>query len=90
MLARLTARLPAPRRRSSMSIGVSAQGSAASSRMTAVRVGLTLPSFQTEPDKVLVVARAAEDAGLDGVFLFDHLFRRRGDAFAGLPQCSRG
>ncbi|HEU5448415.1 MAG TPA: LLM class flavin-dependent oxidoreductase [Acidimicrobiia bacterium] len=45
-----------------------------------VRVGLTLPSFQSEPDKVLAVARAAEDAGLDGVFLFDHLFRRRGDA----------
>jgi alkanesulfonate monooxygenase SsuD/methylene tetrahydromethanopterin reductase-like flavin-dependent oxidoreductase (luciferase family) len=45
-----------------------------------VRIGLTLPSFQTEPEKVLAVARAAEDAGLDGVFLFDHLFRRRGDA----------
>jgi len=45
-----------------------------------VRVGLTLPSFQTDPEKVLAVARAAEDAGLDGVFLFDHLFRRRGDA----------
>ncbi|HEV8623774.1 MAG TPA: LLM class flavin-dependent oxidoreductase [Acidimicrobiia bacterium] len=49
--------------------------------MTAVvRVGLTLPSFQSEPDRVLAVARVAEDAGLDGVFLFDHLFRRRGDA----------
>jgi alkanesulfonate monooxygenase SsuD/methylene tetrahydromethanopterin reductase-like flavin-dependent oxidoreductase (luciferase family) len=45
-----------------------------------LRVGLTLPSFQSEPEKVLAVARAAEDAGLDGVFLFDHLFRRRGDA----------
>ena len=45
-----------------------------------VRVGLTLPSFQIEPEKVLVVARAAEDAGIDGVFLFDHLFRKRGDA----------
>jgi alkanesulfonate monooxygenase SsuD/methylene tetrahydromethanopterin reductase-like flavin-dependent oxidoreductase (luciferase family) len=45
-----------------------------------VRVGLTLPSFQSEPDRVLAVAREAEDAGLDGVFLFDHLFRRRGDA----------
>ena len=45
-----------------------------------VKVGLTLPSFQSEPDKVLAVARAAEHAGLDGVFLFDHLFRRRGDA----------
>jgi len=45
-----------------------------------VRVGLTLPSFQSEPDRVLAVAKAAEDAGIDGVFLFDHLFRRRGDA----------
>ncbi|MEW6476304.1 MAG: LLM class flavin-dependent oxidoreductase [Actinomycetota bacterium] len=44
------------------------------------RVGLTLPSFQSEPERVLEVARAAEDAGLDGVFLFDHLFRQRGDA----------
>lgn len=45
-----------------------------------VRVGLTLPSFQSDPERVLTVARAAEDAGLDGVFLFDHLFRQRGDA----------
>ncbi|HEV7536479.1 MAG TPA: LLM class flavin-dependent oxidoreductase [Acidimicrobiia bacterium] len=46
----------------------------------AVRIGLTLPSFQSEPERVLAVARAAEDAGLDGVFAFDHLFRQRGDA----------
>ena len=45
-----------------------------------VRIGITLPSFQSDPERVLTVARAAEDAGLDGVFLFDHLFRRRGDA----------
>lgn len=45
-----------------------------------VRFGLTLPSFQSDPERVLTVARAAEDAGLDGVFLFDHLFRQRGDA----------
>jgi alkanesulfonate monooxygenase SsuD/methylene tetrahydromethanopterin reductase-like flavin-dependent oxidoreductase (luciferase family) len=44
-----------------------------------VRVGLTLPSFQSDPERVLTVAAAAEDAGLDGVFLFDHLFRQRGD-----------
>jgi alkanesulfonate monooxygenase SsuD/methylene tetrahydromethanopterin reductase-like flavin-dependent oxidoreductase (luciferase family) len=44
------------------------------------RVGLTLPSFQSDPERVLAIARAAEDAGLDGVFLFDHLFRKRGDA----------
>ena len=45
-----------------------------------LRVGLTLPSFQSDPERVLAVARAAEDAGLDGVFAFDHLFRQRGDA----------
>jgi alkanesulfonate monooxygenase SsuD/methylene tetrahydromethanopterin reductase-like flavin-dependent oxidoreductase (luciferase family) len=49
--------------------------------MTAVvRVGLTLPSFQSDPERVVAVALAAEEAGLDGVFAFDHLFRRRGDA----------
>jgi alkanesulfonate monooxygenase SsuD/methylene tetrahydromethanopterin reductase-like flavin-dependent oxidoreductase (luciferase family) len=41
---------------------------------------LTLPSFQSDPERVLAVARAAEDAGIDGVFAFDHLFRQRGDA----------
>jgi alkanesulfonate monooxygenase SsuD/methylene tetrahydromethanopterin reductase-like flavin-dependent oxidoreductase (luciferase family) len=44
------------------------------------RLGLTLPSFQSDPERVLAVARVAEDAGLDGVFLFDHLFRQRADA----------
>lgn len=43
-------------------------------------MGLTLPSFQSDPGRVLEVAVAAEEAGLDGVFAFDHLFRRRGDA----------
>lgn len=40
-----------------------------------MKVGVTLPSFRTEPDAALVVARAAERAGLDGVFVYDHLFR---------------
>jgi len=52
-------------------------------RRAAVRVGLTLPSFQSDPERVLAVAEAAEEAGLDGVFAFDHLFRRRGDAEGG-------
>jgi alkanesulfonate monooxygenase SsuD/methylene tetrahydromethanopterin reductase-like flavin-dependent oxidoreductase (luciferase family) len=50
---------------------------------SAVRVGLTLPSFQSDPERVLAVAAAAEEAGLDGVFAFDHLFRARGDAVDG-------
>ena len=41
-----------------------------------MKIGLTLPSFVTDPDVPLVVARAAEAAGLDGVFVYDHLFRR--------------
>jgi alkanesulfonate monooxygenase SsuD/methylene tetrahydromethanopterin reductase-like flavin-dependent oxidoreductase (luciferase family) len=40
-----------------------------------VKVGLTLPSFVTDPTEMVTVARAAESAGLDGVFVFDHLFR---------------
>jgi 5,10-methylenetetrahydromethanopterin reductase len=39
------------------------------------RLGLTLPSFQEDPEVLIAVARAAEEGGLDGVFAFDHLFR---------------
>ncbi|HEX5614634.1 MAG TPA: LLM class flavin-dependent oxidoreductase [Acidimicrobiia bacterium] len=46
-----------------------------------IRVGITLPSFRDDPDPTIAIARAADDAGLDGVFLFDHIFRaaRTGD-----------
>jgi alkanesulfonate monooxygenase SsuD/methylene tetrahydromethanopterin reductase-like flavin-dependent oxidoreductase (luciferase family) len=40
-----------------------------------LKIGLTLPSFVDDPAIPLAVARAAEDAGLDGVFVYDHLFR---------------
>jgi alkanesulfonate monooxygenase SsuD/methylene tetrahydromethanopterin reductase-like flavin-dependent oxidoreductase (luciferase family) len=40
-----------------------------------VRMGLTLPSFVDDPEVPIAVARAAEDAGLDAVFVFDHLWR---------------
>src|SRR3954467_6637254 len=40
-----------------------------------VRVGLTLPSFVEDPEIPIAVARAAEAAGLDGVFVYDHLWR---------------
>jgi len=43
------------------------------------RVGLALPSFVDDPEVPLEVARAAEEAGLDGVFVYDHLFRRARD-----------
>ncbi len=41
-----------------------------------MKLGITLPSFRDSPDPALAVARAAEAAGLDGVFAYDHLFRR--------------
>jgi alkanesulfonate monooxygenase SsuD/methylene tetrahydromethanopterin reductase-like flavin-dependent oxidoreductase (luciferase family) len=44
-----------------------------------VRLGLTLPSFVDDPAVPLAVARAADEAGLDGVFVYDHLFRRAAD-----------
>lgn len=40
-----------------------------------MKLGVTLPSFVEDPEIPLAVARAAEEAGLDGVFVFDHLFR---------------
>ena len=45
-----------------------------------MKLGLTLPSFRHDPGPVLAVARAADAAGIDGVFAYDHLFRMRGDA----------
>jgi len=45
------------------------------SRTRRVRVGLTLPSFVDDPDIPIAVAHAAEEAGLDAVFVFDHLWR---------------
>jgi alkanesulfonate monooxygenase SsuD/methylene tetrahydromethanopterin reductase-like flavin-dependent oxidoreductase (luciferase family) len=38
-------------------------------------VGITLPSFVDDPEVPIAVARAAEDAGIDAVFVFDHVFR---------------
>jgi len=40
-----------------------------------VRIGITLPGFVDDPEVVVAAARAAEGAGLDGVFAWDHLFR---------------
>src|SRR5882762_8948026 len=44
-----------------------------------VRIGLNLPSFRRDPEPVFLVAAAAEAAGLDGVFAYDHLFRTAAD-----------
>jgi len=39
-----------------------------------VRVGITLPQFRDDAEAALGTAGAAERAGLDGVFVFDHLW----------------
>jgi len=44
-----------------------------------VKLGLTLPSFVPDPSVALAVAHAAESAGVDGVFVYDHLFRSARD-----------
>jgi alkanesulfonate monooxygenase SsuD/methylene tetrahydromethanopterin reductase-like flavin-dependent oxidoreductase (luciferase family) len=40
-----------------------------------VKLAITLPSFRESPEPAIDVARAAEAAGLDAAFVFDHLFR---------------
>jgi alkanesulfonate monooxygenase SsuD/methylene tetrahydromethanopterin reductase-like flavin-dependent oxidoreductase (luciferase family) len=40
-----------------------------------IRVGVTLPSFVDDPEIPIAVAVAAEAAALDGVFVYDHLWR---------------
>jgi alkanesulfonate monooxygenase SsuD/methylene tetrahydromethanopterin reductase-like flavin-dependent oxidoreductase (luciferase family) len=42
--------------------------------MSEAKFGVTLPQFSTDPDDVLDGARRAEAAGLDSVWLFDHLW----------------
>ena len=39
-----------------------------------MRIGVTLPQFRSDAGPALAVARRAEAAGLDGVFVFDHLW----------------
>jgi len=43
--------------------------------VSGVRIGLTLPSFVEDPEIPISVAHAAELAELDGVFVYDHLWR---------------
>lgn len=53
-----------------------------------MRVGITLPQFRDDAGPALDTARRAEAAGLDGVFVFDHLWplgQPSRPALAGLP-----
>jgi alkanesulfonate monooxygenase SsuD/methylene tetrahydromethanopterin reductase-like flavin-dependent oxidoreductase (luciferase family) len=45
-------------------------------RSGAPKLGITLPSFRENVEPSLAVAAAAEAHGIDGVFAYDHLFRR--------------
>ena len=40
----------------------------------ALRLGLVLPMFSGDPEKVLTAARTSEDLGYHGLFAFDHFF----------------
>ncbi len=39
-----------------------------------MKVGITLPQFRPSSEPALAAARLAEDEGLDGVFVFDHIW----------------
>ena len=40
-----------------------------------MKIGITLPTFEPTAAAALATASAAEGAGIDGVFVFDHLWR---------------
>lgn len=39
-----------------------------------MRIGISLPQFRDDPEPTIETARRAEAAGVDGVFVFDHLW----------------
>lgn len=39
-----------------------------------MRIGMTLPQFSADTGRLRAVVAAAEEAGIDGVFVFDHLW----------------
>lgn len=44
-----------------------------------IQIGLTLPSFHPDPELAISIAVAAESHGIDGVFVYDHMFRLAAD-----------
>ena len=40
-----------------------------------MKIGYALPTFVDDPEMPIAVARRAEAAGLDGVFVYDHMWR---------------
>ena len=54
-----------------------------------MKVGITLPTFEPTAAAALAAASVAERAGIDGVFVFDHLWRgakRSGPALSMFPM----
>ncbi|HVM34984.1 MAG TPA: LLM class flavin-dependent oxidoreductase [Actinomycetota bacterium] len=52
-----------------------------------MRLGATLPQFTDDPEKVLDAARRAERAGLDSLWLFDHLWPLSGGKSRPILEC---
>ena len=42
--------------------------------MTRLRTGIVLPTFRDTPDEAFAVAREAINAGIDGIFCYDHVW----------------
>jgi alkanesulfonate monooxygenase SsuD/methylene tetrahydromethanopterin reductase-like flavin-dependent oxidoreductase (luciferase family) len=52
-----------------------------------VKVGLALPTFVDDPELPIAIARRAEAAGLDGVFVYDHMWRDTPPPRRGALEC---
>jgi alkanesulfonate monooxygenase SsuD/methylene tetrahydromethanopterin reductase-like flavin-dependent oxidoreductase (luciferase family) len=55
--------------------------------VTRVRLGVTLPQFSDDPDVMVAAARRAEAAGLDSVWVFDHLWPLGGSKSRPILEC---
>lgn len=52
-----------------------------------MKLGVTLPQFSSDPDRFLDAARRAEDAGLDSVWVFDHMWPLSGGKQRPVLEC---
>jgi alkanesulfonate monooxygenase SsuD/methylene tetrahydromethanopterin reductase-like flavin-dependent oxidoreductase (luciferase family) len=55
--------------------------------MSGTRVGVTLPQFTGDPERLLDGVRRAEDSGLDSIWLFDHLWPLTGGKTRAMFEC---
>ena len=54
---------------------VTAYSEVTDAKNVSVRIGTTLPQFTTDVEKAVATAVRADDLGLDGVFVFNHLWK---------------